>query len=100
MTDGLLLGKISNVDYETKRVKLSKGDAIFVYTDGVSEAMDSEMNQYQEDRLQAYLKTTGSRSIQEVVQGSIADLKKHTGGAPQSDDITVLSLRYVGKNGT
>jgi sigma-B regulation protein RsbU (phosphoserine phosphatase) len=99
MTDGIFLGKIANVDFETKRVRLSKGDSLFVYTDGVSEAMDSEMNQYKEDRLETYLKTTGASSLQAVVQGSIADLKRHTGEAPQSDDITVLSLRYIGTNG-
>lgn len=99
MTDGMLLGKIPDTDYETKRLRLSKGDSIFVYTDGVSEAMDLEMNQYCEERLESYLKTTGTSAIREVVQGSIADLKRHTGTAPQSDDITVLSLRYIGRNG-
>ncbi|MEW6509904.1 MAG: SpoIIE family protein phosphatase [Bacteroidota bacterium] len=99
MTDGMLLGKIENVDYETKRVKLAHGDSVFVYTDGVSEAMDKDMNQYNEERLETYLKSTGAKPIREIVQGSIADLKKHTGSAPQSDDITVLSLRYVGRNG-
>jgi phosphoserine phosphatase RsbU/P len=99
MTDGMLLGKITDAEYETKRLRLAKGDSIFVYTDGVSEAMDLEMNQYCEERLEAYLKTTGTSPIRDIVQGSIADLKRHTGTAPQSDDITVLSLRYVGRNG-
>jgi len=100
MTDGMLLGKIPHVDFETKRIHLSKGDRMFVYTDGVSEAMDSEMNQYQEERLESYLKTTGGNTIQDLAKGSIADLKKHTRGAPQSDDITVLTLGYIGKNGS
>lgn len=100
MTDGMLLGKIPGVDYETKKVRLAKGDSIFVYTDGVSEAMDADMNQYQEDRLEQYLKTAGAVTIQEFVRGSLADIKKHTREAVQSDDITVLSLRYIGKNGS
>jgi serine phosphatase RsbU (regulator of sigma subunit) len=61
--------------------------------------MDPEMNMYQEARLEAYLRTTGGCALQEIVKGSIADLKKHTKDAPQSDDITVLSLRYFGKDG-
>jgi sigma-B regulation protein RsbU (phosphoserine phosphatase) len=100
MSDGVLLGKIPHMDFETKRLHLAKGDSLFIYTDGVSEAMDSEMNQYQEERLESYLKTTAGISIQDIVRGSIADIKKHTLGAPQSDDITVLTLRYAGKNGT
>ena len=99
MTDGMFLGQFPHMDFETKRVHLEKGDSLFLYTDGVSEAMDSEMNQYQEARLESYLKSAGGSAIQEIVRGSIADLKKHTREAPQSDDITVLSLRYVGKNG-
>lgn len=99
MSDGMFLGKFPHTDFETKRLHLARGDSLFVYTDGVSEAMDSEMNQYQEERLEKYLKTTGGSAIQDLVRGSIADLKKHTRDAPQSDDITVLSLRYVGRNG-
>jgi sigma-B regulation protein RsbU (phosphoserine phosphatase) len=99
MTDGMFLGKFPHLDYETKRLQLGKGDSLFVYTDGVSEAMDTEMNQYQEARLETYLKSTGGSALQDLVRGSIADLKKHTREAPQSDDITVLSLRYLGKNG-
>jgi sigma-B regulation protein RsbU (phosphoserine phosphatase) len=70
-----------------------------MYTDGVNEAMDSSMNMYQEERLEAYLRTAFAVSITDMVRGSIADLQKHTGDAPQSDDITVLTLRYFGKNG-
>jgi sigma-B regulation protein RsbU (phosphoserine phosphatase) len=99
LTDGMLLGKIPSVDYETKRVKLGKGDSIFVYTDGVSEAMDKDLNQYQDERIVSYLKTATASPIDELVKGSLADIKKHTGEATQSDDITVLSVRYIGKNG-
>jgi len=99
MTDGMFLGKFPHMDFETKRLHLSKGDSLFVYTDGVSEAMDSELNQYQEARLESYLRSTGGKAIQDIVRGSIADIKKHTREAPQSDDITVLSLRYIGRNG-
>lgn len=100
LTDGMLLGKIPGVDYETKKARLAKGDSIFVYTDGVSEAMDADNNPYMEDRLEQYLKTQGSATIQECVEGSLVDIKKHTREAIQSDDITVMSLRYIGKNGT
>jgi phosphoserine phosphatase RsbU/P len=99
LPDGMLIGQFPHVDFETKRLHLNKGDSLFVYTDGVSEAMDPEMNMYQESRLETYLRSTGGCGLQEMVRGSIADLKKHTREAPQSDDITVLSLRFFGKNG-
>jgi phosphoserine phosphatase RsbU/P len=99
MCDGALLGKILKVDFETKQLQLRPGDAMFLYTDGVSEAMDPDMNMYEESRLEAYLATAAGSSIENLVQGSIADLKKHTRDALQSDDITVLMLRYAGTNG-
>jgi sigma-B regulation protein RsbU (phosphoserine phosphatase) len=100
MTDGALLGKIPHMDFETKRLHLAKGDSLFVYTDGVSEAMDSDMNQYQEERLESYLRSAGGSAIQDIVKGTITDIRRHTREAAQSDDITVLTLRYLGKNGT
>jgi phosphoserine phosphatase RsbU/P len=100
MSDGALLGKIPHMDFETRRLQLAKGDSLFVYTDGVSEAMDSDMNQYQEQRLESYLRTSGGSAIQDIVKGTITDIRKHTREAAQSDDITVLTLRYLGRNGT
>jgi len=100
LTDGFLLGKMNHQDYDAKKVQLQKGDTLFLYTDGVVEAMDSEMNMYEEVRLTSYLKGRNSSSLQDVVKGSIADVKVYTGSAPQSDDITVLTLRYMGNGKT
>ncbi len=96
LTDGSILGKIPHIDFETKRIKLEKGDTLFLYTDGVTEAMDPVFTQYEDVRLKLYLESTNGSGIRELIEGSIADLKKHTRGANQSDDITLLALRYVG----
>lgn len=96
LTDGSILGKIPHMDFETKRVKLDKGDTLYLYTDGVTEAMDPESAQYEDVRLKSYLGSARTLSIRELIQGNIQDLKKHTRGANQSDDITLLALRYLG----
>jgi sigma-B regulation protein RsbU (phosphoserine phosphatase) len=96
LTDGSILGKIPHMDFETKRVKLDKGDTLYLYTDGVTEAMDPESAQYEDVRLKSYLGSARKLSIRELIQGNIQDLKKHTRGANQSDDITLLALRYLG----
>jgi phosphoserine phosphatase RsbU/P len=95
-TDGTLLGKIAHLDFETKKIMLHKGDTLFLYTDGVSEAMDTDMNLYGEERLETYLGGINGSTIEEIIDGSIAHLKTHTNDAPQSDDITLLTLRYNG----
>lgn len=99
MTDGIFLGKFAHIDFETRRLHLGKGDSLFLYTDGVPEAMNPEMELYQEERLESYLQSTRGCGIQEIISGSFVDLKKHTCNAPQSDDITIMALRYAGKNG-
>jgi len=99
LTDGSLLGKMEHQDYDAKKLQLGKGDTLFLYTDGVTEAMDPEMNMYEDERLAAYLKKASGSSVQELAKGSITDLKGFAGSAPQSDDITVMALRYHGRNG-
>jgi len=58
--------------------------------------MDANNNQYGDERLRDYLASVTGSAIEEVVSGNMRDLKKHTGDAPQSDDITLLALRYHG----
>ena len=95
-TNGTLLGKIERLDFETKKITLHKGDSIFLYTDGVSEAMDAGMNLYGEERLEEFLSGVNGSTIEEIVHGSIAHVKTHTLDAPTSDDITLLALQANG----
>jgi hypothetical protein len=69
LTDGSILGKIPHMDFETKRVKLDKGDTLYLYTDGVTEAMDPESAQYEDARLKSYLGSARTLSIRELIQG-------------------------------
>jgi sigma-B regulation protein RsbU (phosphoserine phosphatase) len=97
LTDGSILGQIPHIDFETKRVKMERGDTLFLYTDGVSEAMDPDNHQYGEARLKTRLESANGSAIRELVQGNVADVKKYAREAPQSDDITLMALRYFGK---
>jgi phosphoserine phosphatase RsbU/P len=96
LTDGSILGKIPNIDFETRKLRLEPGDTLYLYTDGVPEAMDPEFNQYGDERLQAYLRENCAAGIKPIIQGNIQDLKRFTRDASQSDDITVLALRFCG----
>ena len=96
LTGGFILGKIAQLEFDTAKVKLEPGDTLFLYTDGVTEAMDGEMNLYEEQRLEKFLGMRNGSSIQELIKGSFVDLKFFANGAPQADDITILALRYQG----
>jgi sigma-B regulation protein RsbU (phosphoserine phosphatase) len=93
---GLILGIMETlVPYEEATVRLEKGDVLLCYTDGVSEALNVENEEFTEERLELSLKRYGSLSAQEIVEGITNDVQKHAAGAPQSDDITMLVARCL-----
>jgi sigma-B regulation protein RsbU (phosphoserine phosphatase) len=91
----MLLGVLGDVRYETHHLKLRPGDGIFLFTDGVTEAMDEHDLLYSEERLQEVLHKLSDRPADEMVREVVMDVRKHAGDTPQSDDITVLALRYL-----
>src|SRR5262249_16941567 len=94
----LPLGAFREVPYDTREIFLRRGDLIFFYTDGFSEAMDPEMTPYGEERLMdsltAHTHRGGlTRSLEEIAQGILGDIRGHVSGAEQYDDMTFLLLR-------
>jgi len=87
---GVILGLFENEEYSEETVQLKDGDTLFIYTDGITEARDENLREYGTERLEQILKMTdkGSGIINELS----ADMGKFCNGAPQSDDITVLTL--------
>lgn len=81
--------------YEEGRVRLERGDRLFLYTDGVVERMSSQGEGFGYDRLHALLKgATGT--LEEGCEALLGALQAHGGGAPQEDDISFLALEYLG----
>jgi len=101
---GLMLAGMDGIRYKEQTLQLQKGDMLYLYTDGVTEAMDKDEEQYGEDRLikllsfgENYPTPSEENGIAEpVCDAVIADVHKFTNGAEQSDDITMLCVRYLG----
>ena len=95
---GLPLALFGTAEYQTASLTLEPGDTIVVFTDGISEAMNANFDQYEEERVVALLQQqTSSVTVQQVVERVIAGAHAFADGAPQSDDMTVLGVRYLGK---
>lgn len=91
---GVILGIMpSFIPYEVGTVTLGPGELLVLYTDGVSEAMNVEREEYGETRLRALFESDRSCSAAGAIDRLRGDLLAFTSGAPQSDDITILSLR-------
>ncbi len=89
-----VLGGMEDIDYMQQSIKLEKGDLIYMYTDGVTEALNKEEELYGEERLINCLKRFDQNlSMEELLKFVRADVNKHVNGADQSDDITMLALR-------
>jgi sigma-B regulation protein RsbU (phosphoserine phosphatase) len=94
---GVIVGVRKNATFVMESLTLAPGDLLYLYTDGVTEAMDEEGNLYGEERLKDTLNRLGNKeTIKEILTGVKEDVTTHVGTAEQSDDITMLGLRYLG----
>ncbi len=102
---GLMLAGLDDMVYGEQTLQLQKGDILFLYTDGVTEAMDEKENLYGEDRLRELLsfgEAMPAPSGDNGVAGAVcelvaADIERFVQGAEQSDDITMLCVRFLGE---
>ncbi len=93
-----VFGVDEDATYQVNRLVLRPNDMIYLYTDGVTEAMDKNNNLYTEQRLQDALNRIDSNaSVQEILAEVRKDVYAHAEGAEQSDDITMLGVRFFGK---
>jgi phosphoserine phosphatase RsbU/P len=93
---GLILGVFkTTIPYDEASVTLLSGDVLVMYTDGVSEAMNQNNDQFTEERLEVILQESIHLSAKEIIQKVQQSLELHTQGSPQSDDITMLVLKAV-----
>lgn len=94
----LVAGIMEDTSYTTKTMTMNPGDTLFIYTDGVTEAMDNDKALYSEDRLVEVINQCGGRSAEEIIHCIEHSLKQFTGGAEQSDDITMLAMQFLGSS--
>ena len=91
------LGVRPKAHYEQKELQMSKGDVLFMYTDGVTEAENNEGKLYSNERLEEFLNSTDKDlQLEEILAAVRQSIKVHADGAKQSDDITMLAIRYKG----
>ena len=87
-----VLGGMEGLPYTERTIKLEKGDRIFVYTDGVTEATDSNKVLFGEERLIEAMKKTSELDSPETLKSVRSSIDQFVGEAEQFDDITMLNL--------
>ena len=96
---GFILAGMEGMKYRRNELVLSPGDEIYLYTDGVTEATNAENALYGEERLANLLNTIHGLSGEALCRAVKAGIDAFAGDAPQSDDITMLYLKYNGGSG-
>lgn len=90
---GLILGMMPDVSFSSEKKALRAGDCIVMFTDGVSEAMNSAGEEFGEHRIEEYILKNHHSSAGEILQGLIEAANQFSAGCPQADDITVFTIK-------
>ena len=89
------LGIVPRFGYQSSVTKLPPGDAVFVFTDGVTEALDADGSFFSDVRLEASLRAGAGGDPRRLIESVMAAVRAFAGGAPQSDDIAALAVRLA-----
>lgn len=93
---GLVLGPMPEIAYTTEQMRLSPGDMLFLYTDGVTEALNRNQELYGETRLLQALRAAPLDDLMTLTRHIRDEVSRHADGAPQSDDVTLVALTWRG----
>lgn len=95
-TGGMVIGAFSGAQYEDNSVTLNKDDLLFMYTDGLSEAMNGDEEEYGEQRVIDYLIKNHHLDCGEIIDGLMKDVRAFDPTDPPSDDTTLIVLKASG----
>lgn len=94
-TGGPVVGMLPNAAFNKDQAKLRSGDVLLIYSDGVSEAMNSRDEEFGEERLIELVQPLLQKPATEIVQVVLAGIEEFVAGAPQNDDITLVVARVL-----
>ncbi|MGD1093710.1 MAG: SpoIIE family protein phosphatase [Bryobacteraceae bacterium] len=92
---GVILGILPMATYQESRVQLEPGDILVLFSDGVTEAVNPQDEDFGDDRLANLVKSLSDRPAAEIVEAIDSAVTEFTQGAPAADDITVVVVRRV-----
>ena len=95
-TGNIVLGAIEDVTYTEDTAKLDPGDTLLVFSDGISEAINTDEEEFGEDPLPGLVLSSMDASAMSLIDSVISEVVMHAGKAPQRDDMTMVVIRRLG----
>ena len=86
-------GVMPGVKYEDRKLVMTPGDIVYLYTDGISEAMSEVREEFGNDRMEAIIKKNAKESAEHINKSMISSLADFVGNAEQSDDISLIIMK-------
>lgn len=92
---GIILGIMPRYSYKTGKISLQPTDLILTYTDGVSETINRDEEEFGEQRLYDLVKSQNQQPVKQIVENVWRAIDEFAAGEPQADDITMLAVRRL-----
>jgi sigma-B regulation protein RsbU (phosphoserine phosphatase) len=90
----LALGLFEGFPYKGEQINIAKGTKLYLFTDGVNEAENNDKELLGDERVVAMLKENAVLDPDAIIEKTFAEVERHANGAEQSDDITVMCIKY------
>ncbi len=90
--DGMAIGWMDDIEFEEVPIQLSPGDRLFLYSDGVPEAMDPDLNEYTDQRMLDHIVETHKNSLDESVGGLLESVQQWCNPSGPKDDVSILAF--------
>jgi sigma-B regulation protein RsbU (phosphoserine phosphatase) len=90
---GVALGIIPDMQLKSQSIRVQPGDTVIMYTDGVTEALNEDFDEFGLHRLQVSANAAARRPPSEIVDRITSNVREHTGQTPQFDDMTLIVLK-------
>ena len=94
---GLPIGVFCDEKFAANNLKLDAGDTLFLFTDGLSETLDTAGIEYGRERLARLISQVHAEQPRAMVDACVDDLSKYRGGTPRLDDVTMMAVRWNGE---
>jgi sigma-B regulation protein RsbU (phosphoserine phosphatase) len=92
---GPVIGAFPSMEYQSEKVTLHEGDVLFLFTDGLSEAMDASGAEYGEPRIRSFVSDHRMREPKEIMDMILEDVKSYDPSYPPQDDTTIITLKMM-----
>ena len=90
---GIAIGAIPDAEYTAETATVNTGDVVVLYTDGITEAENAQLDMYGEERLYAVIRASRKLPAAEIITAILESVRSFCGDHPQSDDITLMVIR-------